>query len=663
MLDPDYEDLLPLLSVPAAQHDPGLAGVTRRRFLQATLATTGAAALSGTRWAKEAFGSPIAASDGVLVMVMLGGGNDGLNAFAPISGTDRSRYQTLRGGLAIPAAQLLPAAEGYGFHPRLTKLRARYATGRVAVVRGVGQPTNDLSHFTSMATFMAGTASTARSSGWLGRYLDGVTEFDSGMRGITFSSSVPLHLLGQRAKVTAVPDQGGMWGSDPTEAWERAAFAAVQAYGDAPTGLSAWGDRVAANGKAAIGMAQTINTLYQPDLTATGLVRDLTLAARLINANLGTRVIGVSVGGWDTHSNQLYDQGELLGELDAGIEAFFTTLAAGFRDQTTLATFSEFGRRPEANDSVGTDHGTASVMFVVGENVRGGLHGAQPSLTTFDQRANFVPTVDFRSVYATLLDRWLDGDPAALLGGTFEQLDLFTNVPGGPRTPPGPPPPPNPAKPFPDWTALVRQQYVDLLITNPAATSVATWVGRLQRGETTPVDMIVAFIGSTGSVQQVQPVLRAHWACFGRVPTYDQLAYWVGLCRSSGIAKVCDAMVATASFRARNGTLDNTAYAKWLYRATLGRTATTSQHTHWAGQLSARRTTRGGAMATFLALPDSVAYLRSESLACMFFACMIRRVPSTASLSTWISRFDTGTTLPSAVSQFFAAPDYAARFG
>ena len=83
MLDPDYEDLLPLLSVPAAQHDPGLAGVTRRRFLQATLATTGAATLSGTRWAKEAFGSPIAASDGVLVMVMLGGGNDGLNAFAP----------------------------------------------------------------------------------------------------------------------------------------------------------------------------------------------------------------------------------------------------------------------------------------------------------------------------------------------------------------------------------------------------------------------------------------------------------------------------------------------------------------------------------------------------------------------------------------------------
>ena len=120
-------------------------------------------------------------------------------------------------------------------------------------------------------------------------------------------------------------------------------------------------------------------------------------------------------------------------------------------------------------------------MFVVGENVRGGLHGAQPSLTAFDQRANFVPTVDFRSVYATLLDRWLDADPAAVLGGTFEQLDLFTNVPGGPRTPPPPPPPPNPAKPFADWTALVRQQYVDLLLVTPTAARVAPWVEQARR--------------------------------------------------------------------------------------------------------------------------------------------------------------------------------------
>ena len=155
-------------------------------------------------------------------MVMLGGGNDGFNAFAPISGTDRTRYQTLRGGLAIPAAQLLPAAEGYGFHPRLAKLRARYATGP-GRRRARRRPAHQRPLALHLDGHLHGRDRRRRraSSGWLGRYLDGVTEFDSGMRGITFSSSVPLHLLGQRAKVTAVPDQGGMWGSDPTERWER----------------------------------------------------------------------------------------------------------------------------------------------------------------------------------------------------------------------------------------------------------------------------------------------------------------------------------------------------------------------------------------------------------------------------------------------------------
>ncbi len=430
-LDPEFDAMLAHLSVPAEVHDPH--GMHRRRFLQGALATMGAATLTGTRFAREALASPIAPTDGVLVIVMLGGGNDGLNTLAPIGGADRKRYKNLRGGLAIPAAQLLPVAEDYGFHPRLAGLSARYDAGKVAVVRGVGQTTaNDLSHFTSMATFMAGTATSSRATGWLGRYLDGLTEFDSGMRGLTFSSSVPLHLLGTQAKVTAVPDEGGMWGADRSAQWENRAFAAVEHYADAPTGLSQWGDRVALNGRAAIGMAQTIDAVYDPEVTLEGIAHDLTLAARLVNADLGARVIGVGMGSYDTHANQLYDQGELLGQLDDGIEAFFTTLAPGLHDQVTLATFSEFGRRPERNDSGGTDHGTASVMLVVGDKVQGGLHAAQPSLKNLDERGNLVPQVDFRQVYATLLDRWLDGDPDQLLGAHYEQLDLFTGAPGAP---------------------------------------------------------------------------------------------------------------------------------------------------------------------------------------------------------------------------------------
>ena len=663
-IDLEYEDLLPLLSVPGEVHDPGF---SRRHFLQGSLATAGAATLASGAFASSAFAAtPIANSDGVLVIVMMGGGNDGLNTLAPISGPDRTRYQSLRGNLAIPAAQLLPAAPGYGFHPRLPRLAARYAAGRVAVVRGVGQ-TNaaDLSHFTSMASFMAGTATSARSSGWLGRYLDGLTEYDSGFRGLTFSSSVPLHLLGQRAKVTAVPDQGGMWGSDRTVGWENRAFNAVEAYASGPTGLSQWGDRIAQNGKAALGMAQTINTLYTPEVTTAGLPHDLTLAARLVNANLGARVIAVSVSGsFDTHSNQMYDHGELMGQLDAGIEAFFTTLAPGFRDQVTLATFSEFGRRPERNDSDGTDHGTASLMLVVGENVKGGLHGAQPSLTTFDPRNNFVAQVDYRQVYATLLDRWLDGDPTEVLGGNYAQLDLFTNVPGGPRVVAPPPPPPNPAKPFPDWTALVRQQYADLLLlANPAPERVAPWVSQLQGGTTTPVALISAFMTISITAAEVHPILRAYRACFRRVPTFAELSSRVATRRASGFATVCSALLSTTEFRTANGTLSDAAYVRWLYRYAFGLTApAASRVNHWVGELAARRQTRARLLALFLTEPTCVTKFRHEVLVSLLYVGMLHRAPSASWWTTRINQLAAGTPLNRLVTEFLGTAEYAARF-
>ena len=661
--DLEYEALLPLLSVPAAVHDPG--GLSRRRFLQGALATAGVASLSSTVFARGAFGAtPIANSEGVLVIVMLGGGNDGLNTLAPISGTDRSRYQTLRGTLALPATQLLPAAEGYGFHPRLAKLSARYNTGRVAVVRGVGQTTaNDLSHFSSMASFIAGSAGSSRSSGWLGRYLDGLSEHDSGMRGLTFSSSVPLHLLGQQAKVTAVPDEGGMWGAARTESWETKAHAAVEAFAGGPTGLSQWGDRVAQNGKAAVGMAQTIDGLYHPDVTTQGLTHDLTLAARLINANLGARVIGVSVAGsFDTHSNQPYEHAELLGQLDDGIDAFFATLAAGFKDQVTLATFSEFGRRPERNDSNGTDHGTASVMLVVGENVKGGMHGGAPSLTTFDARANFVPTVDYRQVYATLLEKWLDGDPTQILGGSYAQLDLFTNVPGGPRVITPPPPPPNPAKPFPDWTALVRQQYADLLLLpDPAPADVSAWVSRLVAGTDTPVSLIAAFMASLRGRNDVQPVLRAHRGCVRRVPTRAQLTANVAQLRASGLVSVCSGIVGSTSFRQVNGVLTDSAYVRWLFTTFLGVTPSTASVNARVSKLRARTATRGSLLAEFVTHATAVARFRNEVFLAYLFAGMVHAVPTSASWTSRLNKLNAGVAPSSMVAEVLGGAGYAAR--
>ena len=153
---------------------------------------------------------------------------------------------------------------------------------------------------------MAGTATTARSSGWLGRYLDGLTEFDSGMRGLVFASSVPLHLLGQQAKVTAVPDQGGMWGADRTATGRPRPTPRCRPTPTRPpasaSGATAWRSTA---GRPSGWPRRSTRSTTRRSLT-TGLTHDLTLAARLVNANLGARVIGVSVSGsFDTHSNQL----------------------------------------------------------------------------------------------------------------------------------------------------------------------------------------------------------------------------------------------------------------------------------------------------------------------------------------------------------------------
>ena len=548
-------------------------GVTRRRFLQATLATTGAATLSGTRWAKEAFGSPIAASDGVLVMVMLGGGNDGLNAFAPISGTDRSRYQTLRGGLAIPAAQLLPAAEGYGFHPRLAKLRARYATGRVAVVRGVGQPTNDLSHFTSMATFMAGTASTARSSGWLGRYLDGVTEFDSGMRGITFSSSVPLHLLGQRAKVTAVPDQGGMWGSDPTEALgarppsRPCRPTATRPPGSAPGATawpptarrpSAWPRRsTPSTSPTSPPPASSVTSRWRPDS---------------INANLGTRVIGVSVGGWDTHSNQLYDQGELLGELDAGHRSVL------HHPRPRLPRPDHAGDvlrvRAPARGQRQRRHGPRHRERDVRRR-RERPRRACTARSRRSPRSTSGPTSSRRSTSARSTPRSSTaGSTVTRRRCSAARSSSWTSSPTSPGVPAPLPVPRRPRtrpSPSPTGPPSCASSTSTCSSSRPPPTAVASWVeqaaGRHHHAGRPRHHL--HDLGDTGERGPPRPPRPPGRASAGSRPAPSSASRSAAAARRPGCAKVCETLVAATEFRTKNGTLDDTAYVRWLYRVRL----------------------------------------------------------------------------------------------
>jgi Protein of unknown function (DUF1501) len=172
--------------------------------------------------------------------------------------------------------------------------------------------------------------------------------------------------------------------------------------------------------------ARRINPIYSPNVTGNNyLARNLTFAARLINLDIGARVLTVSQGGYDTHSDELGNHAGLMADLDNGIKALFQNLSPSFRSRVVLMTYSEFGRRVERSDSAGTDHGTASVMFVVGDHVHGGLSSPAPSLTALDSRGDLNITTDVRSVFATVLDDWLDADHAQVLGATYPKLSLF----------------------------------------------------------------------------------------------------------------------------------------------------------------------------------------------------------------------------------------------
>jgi uncharacterized protein (DUF1501 family) len=407
--------------------------LSRRRFLQSALAVGSVAALDPKFLGDAAWaGSPLGPNDRILVLIELSGGNDGLNTLVP---TNNGSYNSLRGSLAIPAAGTLDVGDGLGLHPSLTYLKSRYDGGDLAIVRGVGHGDKDHSHFSCMAKVMAGTPGGVPVSGFLGRWLDGLGL--DGFGGVNIGNGgVPLVLKGGQAEVTGLPTWGNLFGSS-TDSYEVLAYDALVNLGNDNVGLGMWGDEIADTYQAAISSARRVNPIYTPNINGNNRVaRDLTLAARLVNLDIGARAITVTQGGYDTHSDQLTDHADRLRQLDAGIQAFFQTLAPQFHDRAVVMTYSEFGRRVRPNDSSGTDHGTASVLFLAGNLVRGGLHGAQPSLTQLDSRGDLNISVDVRSVFASVLSRWLRADDRQILGADWSELDLFTSTSsgGGPGT-------------------------------------------------------------------------------------------------------------------------------------------------------------------------------------------------------------------------------------
>ncbi len=398
----------------------------RRRFLQGALAAGGAAVAVPTMFAEQAAAQ--AGNDTIFVTVTLAGGNDGLNTVGPFS---NGRYRDLRKGLAINPATAHSIGDNLSFHPSMRRTATRYRRGDVAIVRGVGEPLKDHSHFSNLARWQsANPGGQITGTGWVGRWLDG--QSNSQFTGLAIGGQgVPLHFRGSSAPVTDLPRGGGsLYGSDRSNQIDQRMYRAIRQMGK-ESDRGPWVNRVGQVGAQAIDAAQAVAPAFKNELPEDRLIADMVVAARMINLNLGTRALNVWQSGYDTHDNQIGassgvgDHADLLGELDVALDTFFNTLSAPMAERVIVMLYSEFGRRVEPNGSNGTDHGTANHVFFLGRRVKGGLYGDPPPLNQLDDRGDFQVTVDFRDVYATVVEQGLGGSAASILGQGYATLNLF----------------------------------------------------------------------------------------------------------------------------------------------------------------------------------------------------------------------------------------------
>ncbi|MEU5033498.1 DUF1501 domain-containing protein [Streptomyces rubiginosohelvolus] len=403
---------------------------TRRKFLTTSGVAGGVALAAGaTAWGVDELlatgsGEPDADAS-VLVLVTLYGGNDGLNTLVPA--TD-PRYQDLRGDLAYAEEEVLPLGEGLGLNPGLGGLKKLWDERRLAVVRGVSYPRPDHSHFRSMAIWQTASPSGPVPSGWLGRWLDHAGDGDP-LKGVSVGATLPPLMAGETTAGAAVR----LGGRKLPDAWLRRCTALSDVERDAHPLLRRAGASLSDLVKVSSSLGgggeepQTQDPGEPRDEEdgnegasaggQGGLGAQLDVVARAIEAGVSTRAYSVSLGGFDTHANEKATQSRLLGGLDKDLTRFLERVRrtkAGRK--VVVAVYSEFGRRPRANAGQGTDHGTSGPVFVLGEPVKGGFYGDQPSLTDLTDD-DLRTTVDFRDVYATLLRGVLDTEPDRILDG------------------------------------------------------------------------------------------------------------------------------------------------------------------------------------------------------------------------------------------------------
>ncbi|MEA2786511.1 MAG: hypothetical protein QOF71_2615 [Candidatus Eremiobacteraeota bacterium] len=364
--------------------------------------------------------------DNVLVVIQMGGGNDGLNTVVPWSD---DAYHRVRPAIHVTETQVLKLNERIGFNPALKGLNELYKQGRVALVQGVGYPNPNRSHFEATQIWETASPERPQQYGWLGRYLDrrfaGAAKPASLFEAVSLGDTLPAALVASHVEVPAIGALNAFAYNTGRDLASKQSAGVL--YDGAKAGQSPYLSMIAQTARDAyhggdVLRKQTAEFTNKATYAPNGFAQQLALAAKLIGSSAGSKIVFVSIGSFDTHAGQRAQQDRLLGYLGDGLLSFYQDLAAHNLDKKVLTmTFSEFGRRVSQNASNGTDHGTAMPLFIVGGGVKGGIYGDHPSLTDLDH-GDLRFSTDFRAVYATVIEKWLGRNPSEVLTGTYPTL-------------------------------------------------------------------------------------------------------------------------------------------------------------------------------------------------------------------------------------------------
>ncbi|MFZ6013547.1 MAG: DUF1501 domain-containing protein [Bacteroidota bacterium] len=400
---------------------------SRRTFIkQSLLATAGSMMVPNFL---KAFENPQAmfrkTSDKILVVIQLSGGNDGLNTVVPYR---NDLYYQYRPQLAIPSSKVLKATDEMGFHPSLRELQQLYDDGYLAILNNVGYPNPDRSHFRSMDIWhTASNANEYLNTGWIGRYLDSSCQScNTAHQAIEIDDTLSLALKGESIKGMAMRNPKKVY-----DAVKNNFFRSVveqNAPGEMHESSIHYLYKTMAETSSSADYIYQKTKVYKPSVPypSNEFSNRLKTVSQLIHSGVDTRVYYVSLSGFDTHVRQAQQHEQLLKTYAEGIGPFMKDLEENGRlDDVLIMTFSEFGRRVSQNASGGTDHGTANNLFIMGNALKKkGIINDTPDLSKLDQ-GDLIHQVDFRSVYATLLNQWLEAPDKKILQGSFKVLDFI----------------------------------------------------------------------------------------------------------------------------------------------------------------------------------------------------------------------------------------------